>query len=233
MLTVDRVNQYYRESHTLWDLSLTVPRGLVHLPHGPQRRRQDDDPQVHHGPPAARGRHHPPRRRAALRRSRRNHARDPQDRLRPARPRDLPAPHGRGESPHRPRDQPRSGRTPRLRDRPRHLSRAAPDAASPRRRPLGRPAAAARDRPRTRPRADVPHPRRADRRHPAEHRARDRRHHGATEPRAGHHGPAGRAEAAARPPRRRPLLVLDKGRVVASGAMAELDDALVRRYLTV
>lgn len=27
MLTLDRVNQYYRESHTLWDLSLTVPQG--------------------------------------------------------------------------------------------------------------------------------------------------------------------------------------------------------------
>ena len=27
MLSVDRVNQYYRESHTLWDLSLTVPKG--------------------------------------------------------------------------------------------------------------------------------------------------------------------------------------------------------------
>ncbi len=27
MLSVDRINQYYRESHTLWDLSLTVPRG--------------------------------------------------------------------------------------------------------------------------------------------------------------------------------------------------------------
>jgi urea transport system ATP-binding protein len=27
VLSLDRVNQYYRESHTLWDLSLTVPRG--------------------------------------------------------------------------------------------------------------------------------------------------------------------------------------------------------------
>ncbi len=27
MLSLDRVNQYYRESHTLWDLSLTVPQG--------------------------------------------------------------------------------------------------------------------------------------------------------------------------------------------------------------
>jgi len=27
MLNLDRINQYYRESHTLWDLSLTVPRG--------------------------------------------------------------------------------------------------------------------------------------------------------------------------------------------------------------
>jgi urea transport system ATP-binding protein len=27
MLNLDRVNQYYRESHTLWDLSLTVPQG--------------------------------------------------------------------------------------------------------------------------------------------------------------------------------------------------------------
>jgi urea transport system ATP-binding protein len=27
MLTLDRINQYYRESHTLWDVSLTVPQG--------------------------------------------------------------------------------------------------------------------------------------------------------------------------------------------------------------
>jgi len=27
MLSLDHINQYYRESHTLWDLSLTVPRG--------------------------------------------------------------------------------------------------------------------------------------------------------------------------------------------------------------
>jgi urea transport system ATP-binding protein len=27
MLSLDRINQYYRESHTLWDLSLTVPKG--------------------------------------------------------------------------------------------------------------------------------------------------------------------------------------------------------------
>ena len=27
MLSLDRINQFYRESHTLWDLSLTVPMG--------------------------------------------------------------------------------------------------------------------------------------------------------------------------------------------------------------
>ena len=53
-----------------------------------------------------------------------------------------------------------------------------------RRRPLGRAAAAAGDRPRAGARAEAADPRRADRRHPAQHRARDRRHHPAAQPRS-------------------------------------------------
>ena len=29
MLNISTINQYYRESHTLWDLSLEVPKGSV------------------------------------------------------------------------------------------------------------------------------------------------------------------------------------------------------------
>ena len=103
-----------------------------------------------------------------------------------------------------------------------------------RRRPLGRPAAAARDRPRARARADAADPRRADRRHSAEHRPRDRRHH---------------PEAQSRKPGVTVLLVeqklpfarrvasefriLEKGRCVAGGAIAELTDDVVRAHLSV
>ena len=125
-------------------------------------------------------------------------------RLRAAGPRDLPAPHGRGE--------PARWASPRGR-----AARACPARIfemfpvlqqmlrPARRRPLRRPAAAARHRPRARHGAEAADPRRAHRRHPAldhqGHRARDP--HARRERRDG--DPAGRAVLRLRALARRPV----------------------------
>ena len=49
---VAKLNQYYGESHTLWDIDARRAGGLLHVPDGPQRRRQDDAAQLPHGPRA-------------------------------------------------------------------------------------------------------------------------------------------------------------------------------------
>ena len=54
LLTVTALNQSYGGSHTLWDVDLTVPAGIAHVPHGPQRHGQDHAAQMHHGPAARR-----------------------------------------------------------------------------------------------------------------------------------------------------------------------------------
>ena len=41
MLEVVGLNQSYGQSHTLWDIALSVPK-VVREPDRPQRRRQDD-----------------------------------------------------------------------------------------------------------------------------------------------------------------------------------------------
>jgi hypothetical protein len=87
-------------------------------------------------------------------------------RLRAAGARDLPAAHGARE----PDDRLRHEAARRAEDRRRDfraLPRAQRNAGAARRRPLGRPAAATRHRPRARDEAEASRPRRADRRHPA------------------------------------------------------------------
>ena len=144
----DKLNQFYGGSHILWDLDLEVPAGEVRLPAGPQRRRQDDAAQdaswaccrrrsgtiTFDGADLTRATPHE--------RARARH------RLRAAGPRDLPAADGRGE----PADR-ALGARPAARDDPGRRSSSCSRCSKkmlqpPRRRPVGRPAAAARDRPR-------------------------------------------------------------------------------------
>src|SRR5690606_19025521 len=88
----------------------------------------------------------------------------------------------------------------------RALPRLEDDARPARRRPLGRPAAAARDRPRARARAEPADSRRADRRHTAKRRQGDRRRHQPPAQRARHDGARRRAKAAVRAALLRSLL---------------------------
>ena len=76
----------------------------------------------------------------------------------------------------------------------------------PRRRSLGRPAAAARHRRALAAEPEAADPRRADRGHPAQHRARDRRRDPEAAQRAQHDGVARGAEAAVRAPARAAFL---------------------------
>ena len=125
-------------------------------------------------------------------------------RLRAAGPRDLPAPHGRGEP-----ARWASRRTKRGAGVPARIFEMFPVLKQmlrpARRRPLRRPAAAARDRPRARDAAEAADPRRADRGHPAV----DHQGHRARDPHARRHrrdgDPAGRAVLRLREVARRPV----------------------------
>ena len=178
---------------------------VMHLPDGPQRHGQDHAAQVHHGPAADRlgcdeyG--SAPTSRASCRRSRPTAARgwaSPTCRRGARSFRSSPSKRicvsasARGAA----RKSTRSGAHLRM------VPGAQEDAAAARRRSVGRPAAAACDRPGDGARAEAPDPRRAGRRHSAQHRARDRRYHHAPQPRGETHRAAGRTETAVCAPRR-------------------------------
>ena len=129
-----------------------------------------------------RQRHHRPQ---ALR------ARAARHRLRAAGPRDFSAADGGGKSQDRLRAA-EARRPPHSRRRVLAVSGAAIDAGTARRRPLRRPAAAARDRPRAGDAAETAAARRADRRHPAlDHQGHRPRHLLSAQPRQ-HRDRAGR-----------------------------------------
>ena len=101
--------------------------------------------------------------------------------------------------------------------------------------PVGRTAAAARDRAGARDRTGGADPRRADRGHPAERGRRDRRRRApASTEELGLDGAARRAETArSRGAWAIRFALMDRGHIVARGPMEALDEELVRAYLTV
>ncbi len=174
MLNVDGLNQYYGGSHILRDVSFEAHVGEITVVLGRNgvgkttllKSLMGVVPVKTGSVRARRRRHHA---RDALR------ARAPRHRLRAAGARDL-----------RPADASRTTcgwgwRRDAAARRSRRAVRAVPgaeaDARPPRRRPVRRPAAAARDRARAGRRADAADARRADRRHPAEHHQGHRPRH--------------------------------------------------------